>query len=75
LIAGNSLLPCGIERVEGKFKKGEVVRINGFAKGVVNHSSSEIAAMVAACQKERAEGRRNGNGRAVVNSEDIVLHD
>lgn len=72
---GKSLLPCGILSVEGRFKKGEVVRINGMAKGVVNHSSSEIAAMVEACRREKAEGRHNGHDRAVVESEDIVLHD
>ncbi len=72
---GNSLLPCGILSVEGKFKKGEVVRINGMAKGMVNYSSAEIAAMVEACRLEKAEGRHNGHDRAVVESEDIVLHE
>jgi len=73
--SGNSLLPCGITAVEGRFKKGDVVRINAFAKGVVNFSSGEIAGMVDACQKEREAGHRNGNGRAVVSSENIVLHE
>lgn len=72
---GNSLLPCGIMAVEGRFKKGDVVRINAFAKGVVNLSSTEIAGLVEACQKEKEAGRRNGNGRAVVSSENIVLHE
>lgn len=72
---GKSLLPCGILSVEGKFKKGDVVRINGMAKGMVNHSSSEIAAMVEACRREREQGRHNGHDRAVVESEDIVLHE
>jgi glutamate 5-kinase len=72
---GNSLLPCGIMAVEGRFKKGDVVRINTFAKGVVNLSSAEVAGLVEACQKEKEAGRRNGNGRAVVSSENIVLHE
>ncbi len=72
---GNSLLPCGIVSVEGRFKRGEVVRINGLAKGMVNNSSTEIAAMVEACQREKAEGRHNGHDRAVVESADIVLHE
>ena len=72
---GKSLLPCGILSVEGRFKKGEVVRINGMAKGMVSFPSSEIATMVEACRQQRAEGRHNGHDRAVVESEDIVLHD
>ena len=75
LRAGNSLLPCGIAEVEGKFKKGDIVRINSFAKGVVNLSSAEIASLVKACQMEKAAGNRNGNGKAVVSSENIVLHE
>ena len=72
---GKSLLPCGIISVEGKFKKGEVVRINGIAKGVVDYSSAEIAEMVETCRREKAEGRHNGHDKAVVENENIVLHD
>jgi glutamate 5-kinase len=69
---GRSLLPCGIVSVEGKFKKGEVVRINGFAKGLANCSSAEMQAKVSACRKDKAEGK-NGNGSAVINHENIII--
>ena len=44
---GNSLLPVGIKKVEGKFDKGTVVQIlnsegNIIAKGISNYSSEEI---------------------------------
>ncbi|NLI73733.1 MAG: glutamate 5-kinase [Euryarchaeota archaeon] len=71
---GMSLLPCGVLSVEGKFKKGDVVRINGVAKGIVNYSSREISEMVKICQLERKEGRHKGHDRAVIESSDIVIH-
>lgn len=74
LRTGRSLLPCGIVSVEGKFKKGDVVRINGFAKAVVNYSSAEIASMVEACLRDKAAGNHNGNGRAVASNENIIIH-
>ena len=75
LRAGNSLLPCGILEIEGKFRKGDIVRINSFAKGMVNYSLGEILSMVETCRKERAAGDHNHNGRAVVSNENIVLYD
>lgn len=72
LRSGRSLLPCGISSVEGRFKKGDVVRINTFGKGLVNYSSTEVQSMIRICHEERAAGR-NGNGTAVVSHENIVL--
>ena len=71
---GGSLLPCGIMSVEGRFRKGDVVRIGNFAKGLVNLSSTEVQAKVTECRQERAAGR-NGNGTAVISHENIVFHD
>ncbi len=47
LLSGNSLLPVGVKKVEGKFEKGTVVQIlnskgNVIAKGIANYSSDEI---------------------------------
>jgi glutamate 5-kinase len=47
--AGKSLLPPGVARVEGRFERGEVVRIcdldgTEFARGLAGFSSEEIAA-------------------------------
>ncbi|WP_019177915.1 glutamate 5-kinase [Methanomassiliicoccus luminyensis] len=75
LRSGNSLLPCGILSVEGKFKKGDVVRIGTFAKGIVNLSSAELRPLVDACLRAKAEGRKNGNGHTAVSSENIVIHE
>jgi glutamate 5-kinase len=69
---GSSLLPCGITSFEGRFKKGEVVRINGFGKGLINCSSTELQAKLAKCQQEKKEGK-NTNGSAVVNHENLIM--
>ncbi len=71
---GGSLLPCGIISVEGKFKKGDVVRIGSFAKGLANVSSAEMQSRIAKCREEKAAGK-NGNGNAVISHENIVFHD
>lgn len=50
LEGGKSLLPSGIEQVQGAFSRGDVVLCRGpegqdFAKGLVNYSSEEIEAI------------------------------
>jgi len=76
LRAGGSLLPCGIISVEGRFKKGDVVRIGSFAKGVVNLSPGEIMRLKEEYERERAEGgQRAHNGSVVVDHSNIVFHD
>lgn len=44
--SGKSLLPSGITKVDGEFKRGSVVRVLGkngeIARGIVNYSSEEI---------------------------------
>ncbi|HUL39656.1 MAG TPA: glutamate 5-kinase [Methanomassiliicoccales archaeon] len=73
---GKSLLPCGITSIEGKFKKGDVVRIGAMAKGVANFASSELPKMLVKCSEERANGKgKVSNGKAVVSNENIVLLD
>jgi glutamate 5-kinase len=74
---GKSLLPCGITSIEGRFKKGEVVRIGSFAKGVSNFSSTELPKLLETCREERSNG--NGgkvrNDKVVVSNEKLVLLD
>jgi glutamate 5-kinase len=71
---GNSLLPCGIAGIEGRFKKGDVVRIGAFAKGVTNFGSTDLNALREQCVSERAQGvKKVGNDKVVVSSENIVL--
>ncbi|MGD1060531.1 MAG: glutamate 5-kinase [Methanomassiliicoccales archaeon] len=74
LRSGKSLLPCGVVSSTGRFKEGDVVRINGFAKGVVNFSSKELPELIDRCKAEKANG--NGkvtNDKVVVGRENIVL--
>jgi glutamate 5-kinase len=56
---GKSLLPSGIEGVEGQFKRGDVVRINGpddeeFARGLCNYSQDEVE-RIKGCHTARIE--------------------
>ena len=76
LRAGKSLLPCGVVGVEGKFKKGEVVRLGNHAKGITNFSSSELPALMQRCKLEKAGG--NGkvtNDKVVVSNENVIILD
>lgn len=50
---GKSLLPSGIVKVEGDFKRGSVVKVKGdsreIARGIVNYTAAEIA-QIKGCQ-------------------------
>ena len=71
---GRSLLPCGVKEVEGKFKEGDIVRINSFAKGVVNFSSVALADLLEECRAEKVRSHSKvGNDKVVVGHENIVL--
>lgn len=72
---GKSLLPCGVTSFEGRFKKGDVVRIGSFAKGVANFSSSELPKLLDSCREERSNGNKVRNGMVVVSNEKLVLLD
>jgi glutamate 5-kinase len=72
---GKSLLPWGIEGIEGKFKEGDIVRIGDFAKGIVNYSSSELMRLKEDCINERKAGITNPKNRVVIDSDNIVLFD
>ena len=71
---GKSLLPCGIVSFQGRFKKGEVVRINAFAKGMVNFSSSEMPKLIEHCRAEKANGiDKVSNSKVIVTKGNLVL--
>lgn len=71
---GKSLLALGIEGVEGRFKEGDVIRIGAFAKGISNHSSSEIMDIRTTALNERKSGIQNrDNNRVIVDNENIVI--
>jgi glutamate 5-kinase len=73
---GKSLLPCGITSVEGRFKKGDVVRIGSLAKGVVNFSSSDLPKLLDKCAEDKANGSKKvSNSEVVASNENIILLD
>lgn len=73
---GKSLLPWGMDAVEGRFKEGDIVRIGDFAKGIVNYSSQELSRLKEECISERKAGvEKNGGNRVVIDNENIVLLD
>lgn len=73
---GKSLLPLGIDDVEGDFREGDVVRIGDFAKGISNFSCDEISDLRSVCQSERMAGaKKSGNNRVVVSNESVVITD
>jgi len=73
---GKSLLPMGIDGVEGDFEEGDVVRIGDFAKGVANFSSSDISDLKKACREDRKAGvKKTGNKRVAVSNDSIVIID
>ncbi|MFH2028032.1 MAG: glutamate 5-kinase [Nanoarchaeota archaeon] len=57
----SSLLAVGIEKVEGNFKKDDIVEINDIAKGIADHSSEEIKRLI---------GKK---GKIIIKHENIVM--
>ena len=57
----SSLLAVGIDRVEGKFEKNDVIEINDIAKGVVDYSSEDL---------EKLKGQK---GKVAVKKENLVI--
>jgi glutamate 5-kinase len=68
---GRSLLACGIVNIEGRFKAGDIVRIDGFAKCITKCSSEEMEDLVQRCRGEHLGGK--GNNNIVAESTDIIL--
>lgn len=70
-----SLLPRGVTGVEGSFRKGDVVLVNGIAKAIACLSSEELS-MVRGLRSDRMEDvLGEGAGRVVARSEDVVFLD
>lgn len=76
--AGRSLLPAGVTRVEGAFRRGDTVRLagpegRGFATGIAGYDGEEARriAGLASGAVEAALGYRRG--AALVHAGDIVL--
>ncbi|MBI2576281.1 glutamate 5-kinase [Candidatus Woesearchaeota archaeon] len=57
----SSLLAVGIDRIEGKFEKNDVVEIDDIAKGIVDYSSEDL---------EKLKGQK---GKVAVKKENLVV--
>ena len=75
---GKSLLPVGVVRVTGNFRRGDVVQLCGpdgaeLGRGLAEYSAEE-AGSIAGCQSEEIEEELGYRGRAVmVHRDDLVL--
>jgi glutamate 5-kinase len=78
LRAGKSLLPSGVDRVEGDFDKGDTVRIVGpdgleIARGVVAYSAREASAIRGLHTGDIAAAVGYGGAAVLVHRDDLVL--
>jgi glutamate 5-kinase len=78
LRGGRSLLPAGVTAVEGRFERGDAVRIvdaagNEFGRGLIAYASEEAAA-IAGKRSELIEGILGYRGRdEMIHRDDLVL--
>ena len=73
---GKSLLPCGIASFEGRFRKGDVVRIGDFAKGVSNLSHVELSKECPCpTESKRPETPVGRHSKTVIDADNVVLLD
>ena len=78
LKGGKSLLPSGIEEVEGHFKAGDSVRISTqggktFARGIVNYSSEELLKIKGKKTSEIASVLGYQHDAEVVHRDNLVM--
>ncbi len=77
LLEGSSLLPVGVQRVEGNFARGEAVNIlldgRRIARGLIAYNSNE-AARIAGCHSSAIEAELGYLGRKeIIHRDDLVL--
>ncbi|MCM2359829.1 MAG: glutamate 5-kinase [Geobacteraceae bacterium] len=75
---GRSLLPSGIVRVEGEFERGDCVRVCGpdgleFARGIVDYSHKEIAAIMGHRSGEIEEILGYRYGDEIIHRDNLVI--
>jgi glutamate 5-kinase len=69
---GRSLLVCGVIGCDGKFKAGDVIRIDSFAKCITKYSSEDMLTLIQQCKVERSNGSK-GNNQVVAENVDIIM--
>ena len=78
VLSGKSLLPAGVVRVDGRFRRGETVRLIGpegeiFALGLAAYDDHE-ARQILGCQSNEIETRLGyKRGAGLVHAEDLVV--
>ena len=70
-----SLLPRGVIGVEGTFRRGDVVLVNGLAKAVVCLSSEDLLSVRGLRSDRMEDVLGEGSVRVVARSEDVVFLD
>jgi glutamate 5-kinase len=64
-----SLLAVGISSVKGNFKKGDVVEIRPFAKGIVEYSATQLRRLLVQGRTKSTKPKR----KAVIHADNLVL--
>ena len=77
---GNSLLPVGVTRIVGSFRRGDVVTVIGpdgaeMGRGLTEYSDAD-ATCLKGCQSDQIEARLGYRGRSVIiHRDELVLFD
>jgi len=80
LHSGNSLLPVGVVKVLGNFRRGDVVTVVGpngieLGRGLTEYSDAD-ASLLRGCQSEQIEEKLGYRGRSVmIHRDEMVLFD
>jgi glutamate 5-kinase len=78
LRSGSSLLPVGVRKVGGEFRRGDIVTVLGeegteIGRGLAEYSSTE-AGLIAGCRSAEIEERLGYRGRSVMlHRDDLVI--
>lgn len=78
VLSGKSLLPAGVVRVDGRFQRGQTVRLvgpdnQGFALGLAGYDDHE-ARQIIGCKTREIEARLGyRRGAALVHADDLVI--
>ena len=76
---GKSLLPAGVKKVDGNFKRGAAIEIcnlksnKSFAKGITNYGKSELDKIIGVKSTEIEKALRYTYGETVIHRDDLVI--
>ncbi len=80
LLAGNSLLPAGVTRVEGSFSRGDAVSLRNargaeIARGLIAYDAMEAAQLAGRNSRDIAKILGYSGRAAMIHRDDLVLFD